>query len=221
MQTFFPAAFANVVNTPSFKTDGLMNAAIHPVAFTYAKKATHSISGGYINSVDLVSLPGGGRLENTYFNIEQGNALLNLDKDIRINTHAASICIKAGATVFLMESAMGTVVYDLAQTNSKQVSVIVDNDVMTMTPGQMLVLTKQNTHKFEDLEADCHSINYRRALEINLPNSEIKGFAAQFSILSAIRKIEPLQKLTISTDKHDQLFLDRLLRLAVVMGEVN
>lgn len=149
------------------------------------------------------------------FNLDSGNILISPEKDLVIGTEEGLVSIGSGATIFVMESSTDMIIYDLYQTKPRQVSVQVSNHTLVMEPGCMLVVTKEKTRNFEDLNADCHSVNYRRVKPINLP--EINAFVANFSILSALTRIQPLKELFDSKDKQDQLLLHRLLKSAALL----
>jgi len=182
----------------SFSSNNVMPAAIAP---TPTGTTSQTINGSYISSIAMADTSASTQSTNNSFSIERGNLLLSPNADLVIGLNNASLYLKTGATVFLMVSERDLVLYDLSQTATKQVSILVDKNMLVLHPGQMLVLTRQNAQSFEALEARCHSIPYRLAQRIELPNSETKAFVAQFSILSAMAKIQPLRRLIASTDK--------------------
>jgi hypothetical protein len=157
---------------------------------------------------------------SNYIDLEAGNILLAPEKDIIVGTHLGKISILSGATVFISQCGDDIMFYDLLQTKPKQVSVTVANkQKINLEPGRMLVLTKQNTDDFEKLEMNCHCVAYQNAKPIDLHNTMIKAFAADFSIASALVTIEPLKELTISCNKQDKLTVDRLVKGAVILGD--
>ncbi len=155
--------------------------------------------------------------KTNYFNLERGNLLVSPERDISIDVQAGIISIASGATVFIMKSGMDIVVYDLYQVRPKQVSILVNQRKLMMESGYMLVLTTQQTKNFEDLDIDCHSIKYCKAQKINLEQNTINAFVADFSIFSAISRIQPLKQLLDSKDKREQLLLDKLLKSAAML----
>jgi hypothetical protein len=152
------------------------------------------------------------------FNLDSGNILVSPDRDIAISTSEGVVSIGSGATIFVMASTKGMVIYDLNQTKPKQVSIVVNRHKLVMEPGHMLVLTRQKAKNFEELEANCHRVSYRRPKEIDLHEDDMTAFAAGFSISSALVKIMPLKQLVNSTEKRDQLLLDKLIKTAVILG---
>ncbi|MEI9914206.1 MAG: hypothetical protein WDN66_04515 [Candidatus Saccharibacteria bacterium] len=144
--------------------------------------------------------------------------MVSPDRDIAINTGNATVSIASGATIFVMSSTAGMIIYDLNQTKPKQVSVVVHKHKLILEPGHMLVLTRQKAKSFEELEANCHRVSYRRPEEINLPGDDMTAFAAGFSISSALTRIIPLKQLINSNEKRDQILLDKLIKTAVILG---
>lgn len=90
--------------------------------------------------------------EDNYISLNQGNILLSPDKDTLVGTSEGKISIVHGATVFVMQSADGLVVYNVAQTKPQQVTVATtaNQEGIVLEAGVMLVLTKQNACDFEN-----------------------------------------------------------------------
>jgi hypothetical protein len=165
----------------------------------------------------------GGNSGKNYIDLQDGNILLNPEQDIVVGTKSSKIFIGAGASVFVVNSGPDVVVYDLLQTKPKQVSVtvLVNKQKIILEPGRMCVLTGQDIKNFEKLEIDCHRVAYRNAQSLDLAGSKetVKGFAADFSIASAMVTIQPLKRLTISNNKQDNMTVDRLVKGAVLLGD--
>ena len=154
---------------------------------------------------------------NNCINLDSGNILISPDRDIAISTDKGTVSIASGATIFLMSSTKGMIIYDLQQTKPKQVSVVVNKHRLVMEPGRMLVLTRQKARSFEELEANCHRVSYRKPEEIELQGDDMTAFAAGFSISSALMKIMPLKQLINSSEKRDRILLDKLIKSAVIL----
>lgn len=124
--------------------------------------------------------------KGNYLDLAFGNILLIPDKDILVSTHAANIHITAGAAVFIMESGPGLVVYDLAQPQSKEVTVVVGKYKIAMKPGKMLTLTGENATDHEKMAARCDSIPSSNMQRLDLRNTAVTAFVADFSLTSAL-----------------------------------
>lgn len=157
-----------------------------------------------------------------YMSLKSGNFLFTPDKPMVIGSRQGNISIGAGATVFIMQTTDSLVLYYLRQgeTKVKQVSVAVNKHKLTMEPGYMLVLTKQNTNNFDKLEADCHQICHHNAKRFDWQDEPVKAFIANFSIVSALATIEPLNRLLVSNNKQDRLALQRLVKDSAILGDL-
>lgn len=162
----------------------------------------------------------GSNSTNNFLDLENGNILLSPVQNIVVSTREGSLYISAGASVFIIESGNDVVIYDLLQTKPNQVFFIVNQHKLMIEPGHMLVITKQNTDEFDQLAANCHCVTYRNAKSLNLHDNTVTAFVANFSIASALVTIEPLKQLTISNHKQDQTAFDRLVKSAVILGNI-
>jgi len=53
-----------------------------------------------------------------------------------------------------------------------------------------------------------------------LNTDKVKAYLADFSVTSAFMTIGPLKRLTLSQYKHDTLTVERLVKSAVILGDV-
>ncbi len=157
---------------------------------------------------------------NDFIDLESGNVLLNQEQDIVVSTREGKLYIGSKTTVFVCECGNTVVVFDLVQSKPNQIFVVVGKDRLTMKPGQMLVLTKDNINDFEKLEVTCQAVVHRNARPLNLDNGVVNAFIANFSIPSALVMIQPLNRLIISKSKEDKLLLERLMKSAALLGDL-
>ena len=184
-----------------------------PGAITLA----HTFSNGEANRLTQAGITIGCNTNNNYLDLNNGNVLFSPDSDIVIGTGEGKVSVGSGATVFIMESDKDLILYDLHQSKPKQVCVTVNREKLILEPGRMLVLTKEKTSDFKKLSMNCHCIRYRRAQALDLQDNSITAFAADFSICSALTKLQPLKQLLSSSDKREQLLVERILKGAIVL----
>ncbi len=156
---------------------------------------------------------------DSYLDLQSGNVLLTPEKILEVATNKAKISVAAGATVFITVSTNNVVVYDLLQTKPKQVSITLDKHKLLIEPGQMLVITVQNISDFEKLDATSHCVTHRKITPCTLSNQTVNAFLAEFSMASAMTTIQPLQRLTVSNHREDQLVLEKLIKVSVLLGD--
>ncbi len=157
---------------------------------------------------------------NGFIDLRNGNILLSAELNMIISTHEGKIHIGSGTTAFVCEYGNNVVVYDLVQSKPNRMFVVVGQNRLTMEPGQMLVLTRENINNFEKLEVTCRTVAYRNARLLNFGNGAVNVFIANFSIPSALVIIQPLKLLVISKNKEDKLLLDKLLKSAALVGDL-
>jgi len=203
----------------------------HPhfqLGIAYKRKTTAYIPGtksyehSFIGAENNRLLTYGMKLNNStisnYLNIDRGNILLAPGKEIIVGTHEGNVYMLPGSIAFVMESGADVCIYSLRQSGPKQVSVLVNKHRIFLHPGQMMVLTRQNVHDFENIDADCHMVSYHSAQEVIMPEKEVKVFVAEYSIASAFLAIEPLQQLIDSDDKQDKIAMNQIVKSAVMLG---
>ena len=156
---------------------------------------------------------------NNYLNLDKGNVFFHPDKSIVVGTHEGEVYIAANACVFVMESGNDVAVYDLHQSRPGQVTVISGKKKLTLEPGRMLVLTRQNTRDFEEVKGDFRRIGYRRSSELDIDQS-VKAFAADFSIPSAVNMIRPIKTMLKSDQAQEQTAISRILKSSVILSDL-
>jgi hypothetical protein len=93
---------------------------------------------------------------------------------------------------------------------------MVDKQKLDIEPGSMLALTNSNVKSLAAMPINLSAVSYRGDAQVLSGN--VKGFTANFSMASAIKHIEPLQRLAVSPYKQDQLTAERLLKSIQVEG---
>lgn len=167
--------------------------------------------------VKITGNPGG-----NFFHLEKGNLLFSPDNDIVVGTRDGDVYIGAGASVLVMDSGheVAIAVYDLYQDSPDKVSVYCGEKELVLDRGRVLLLTRQITDNFDELQGTCSNIDYGKAIPVSIDDS-VKGFMANFSILSAVKSVGPLKSMLDSDDKRDQLAIANILKGSVVVGDLN
>jgi hypothetical protein len=184
-----------------------------------AKSYNHTFNGKELSQLIQEGIQLKHPTAENHLNLDKGNVLLSPDKDIVVGTHEGNIHMAAGAIAFIMESGNDVVIYDLRQSGPKQINIVVGKNELTLHPGHMMVLTREHVTDFEDIDTECHMISYRGAQQIPLTHTEVKAFAAEFSIASAIITIKPLNELIASESKDDHVVLEKIIKGAVMLND--
>jgi hypothetical protein len=157
---------------------------------------------------------------NNYFNLDKGNVVFSPDKDIVVGTHEGNVYIAAGTSVFVMETGHDVAVYDLFQSRPGQVSIVSGQKKLSLEPGRVVVLTRQDTDDFDEIQGSCRRIGYRRPTMTDVDKS-IKAFAAEFSIPSALNIVVPLKRMLTSDERRDQTAIAKILKSSVLLEDLN
>ncbi len=149
-------------------------------------------------------------------NIEllSGRILLTPDEDMIVNTSVGSISIKAGAVVLLNVSNGSLAVYDLIDTRLGHVKVSSANTSTIMAPGSVLYLSKNKAATIKSLNQEAFPLR-------NVMRSEtgaLVAHSAEFSIASAISKIDILRKAFLSNSATDKQLLNKICKGAAVLS---
>jgi hypothetical protein len=129
-----------------------------------------------------------------------------------------SIVCKPGAMALFVDNGETVTVYCLDQRGSGDVRVTLDNKHVDLLPGQQFVVTEQQNEEFQDVNP-CHTISYRNP-KAQFSGNGVKSYIADFSIVSAILAVRPLNKMLLSQDSHDQRRINELLKNATILSEL-
>jgi len=149
----------------------------------------------------------------------QGTVVFSPSNNIFVGTAEGIVNIGGGANVLMIASGTDVAVYDLNQSSPGQVTVIIGNKKIPLDPGLMVVLTQQNTDDFEQVKGPSRRIGYRRMTELSI-NKTTRAFTGDFSIPSAMNVAEPLQRMMKSTEKMDQLAIQKILKTSTVLSDL-
>ncbi len=155
--------------------------------------------------------------QGNYLNLDKGNIVFSPSKDIVVGTHEGDVNIASGSNVLVMETGHDVMIYNLHDQGRGRVSVTSANKKLTIEPGRMLVLSRQNARDFESIVGGCHCIAYRNMQEIDLDGS-IKAFLGEFSIPSAFTMVMPLKQMMASNDAKDKATVRKILQTTVMLN---
>ncbi|HEY9786088.1 MAG TPA: hypothetical protein V6D17_11840, partial [Candidatus Obscuribacterales bacterium] len=153
-----------------------------------------------------------------YIDLHAGNVVFAPSKNIVVGTHEGTVHIPAGAVALVMESGADVAVYDLHQRGTKGIQIVAGKKLISLDPGREVVLSRQKSSDFRDVMHDCKSIGFRSPKHEQI-NGDIRAFAMDFSIPSAIAKTVPLRNMMKSDDSMDRKAIRRIMMNAVLLEE--
>lgn len=121
--------------------------------------------------------------------------------------------------MFIMENGNDVDIYDLHQSKLDAVKVVSGKKLIALNPGRLLVLSRQQTRDFDKVSGQMRCIGYRNAREEDI-NDDIKAFAMDFSIPSALTMVIPLQRMMTADSGSAQKAIDKVLRDSALLMEL-
>ncbi len=170
----------------------------------------------------------GGQTAGNYMELEKGNMLFTPQHDITVKIVEGYVFIAGGSQVLIMETGIDqtgfdptrgeSAVYDLHDLYKGAVRVVAGKKEIVLTPGKQVVLTKKLDAKFEDVNPGL-KIAYRNVRSEEVGGG-IKAFAAEFSIPSAMTRVDPLRRYLASKQGKNRAVANQLLKNAVLMANM-
>ena len=171
-----------------------------------------------IEDIDKETFVLGNLTGDNRIHISKGNALFAPKKDIVALTDLAEIHIGGGSLVGILRPSPDVVsIYDLEDTGNKKVTIKVNDESLTLSPGKSLIISKE-VREFEKINP-AHHIAYRK-VEAKKFKSGLHAYTTEFSISSAILHVKPLQNILLSNNPEDRKIADRLLKNYVILEDV-
>jgi hypothetical protein len=147
--------------------------------------------------------------------ISKGNVVFAPDRDIIVKTRDAEVRVAAGSVVLVMETGADSAFYSLSQSRPSAVQVSMGNKKASLVPGRMIAVANQ-TKKFEELDSDLLEIASRKPIPVAFQENK-SAYTADFSIPSAIERLQPLREMFQSNDPRDQKTINQLIKYAAVI----
>lgn len=153
-----------------------------------------------------------------FINIDKGNVVFAPKEDIVVGTHEGNVHIPKGAVVLIMETGADVAIANLHQNNTRDVKIVSGGKLVSLCPGRALLLSRVETDDFNDVGHPFQMIGYRKPDAKKL-NDSITAFKMEFSIPSAMAKVQPIRQMMNSNDPQDKKIVKNLLMNAIMLQE--
>ncbi len=167
--------------------------------------------GSICDGSDIQSKGGINRL-----NLDDDNFLVCSKKESIVKFREGIMRIAAHSTVFIMSTKDCTAIYDLHDSSSNAVLVIVAQYRIRLLPGQQLIVSNSSID-FDEINP-LAKLGYRKRSTIKVGSTYLHF--ADFSIPSAFMYIEPLIKLSHSANKEHMKAMENLLKTAAIVTQI-
>ena len=144
----------------------------------------------------------------------QGRMLVTADEDLIVETQLGSVSIKSGAVVLLNLWSNNLAVYDLMDKGFADVTIKIGNSVTALSPGTVTYLTKNKSATIKELNTENFPLrNIVKAED----NDSLTAYSADFSLPSAIARIDVLRSAVKSNASAERKLFDQLCKNAAVL----
>ncbi len=174
--------------------------------------------GAYVSQLTSHGIQSGSLTEGSHFDLNKGNILFSPNHDITVGTHEGIVHIAANSLVFVMETGNDVAVYNLHDDKKGGVTVHFGEKFITLTPGKQAVLTRKNTRELDSVNPGF-GVGYRNPVWQEVSDG-VTACVTEFSIPSAVVKIQPLRQLLLSKDPKARKIADSMLHDAVILFQV-
>lgn len=153
-----------------------------------------------------------------YLNLDKGNVVFAPSQDIVVGTHEGAVHIPKGAIVLIMETGADVAIANLHQTNTKDVKIVSGGKLLSLCPGRAMLLSREDTEDFEDVSHPFQLIGYRKP-DVKKLDGNITAFKMEFSIPSAMSKMQPLRQMLNSSNAAEKKAVRNILMNAIMLQE--
>lgn len=150
-----------------------------------------------------------------FLQLQKGNVLIfQNNKAITIGVNEGFVNIGAGAMALVMETGNDVAVYSLYNNQDDDVSVIVDHKAISLRPGRMVVLTRNNSASFKDINPgkNVATRNHHK----HHAGGGIIAYTADFSLVSALSNVGVLKGMLHSPDQSQRQMAAKMMKLAAI-----
>ncbi len=149
-------------------------------------------------------------------NLKHGDAFVAHNQSVQINTERGQINIAPHAAVYVVAEGNSVAVYNIADSNSKDVSITSSGKKqIAVRAGEQVVLSDKENKEFEKANP-LPEIEAKRSRELG-EDLQNRIFNAEFSPIAALDHAQGFQKLVNSTNKEDKKLADYILKTAAVV----
>ena len=146
---------------------------------------------------------------------DPGRYLIVATQPTTINSKFGQVHIAKGAVAFIVSTDDDLNILNLAEDHAHSVVLESNNDTKRLLVGQQLLLSTHDAKTFAEIN-QLGQISWRNAVMQNI--NGYRAFLAEFSVVSAIQQLQPLQDILQRDDQQSKRFINNLLKIAVLIN---
>ncbi|MBX9572653.1 MAG: hypothetical protein K2X77_27405 [Candidatus Obscuribacterales bacterium] len=141
-------------------------------------------------------------------------------KEIRVQTREGLVTVPAGAACWIMETGADVAIFDFHDSGSTgPVKVDASNKPFILSPGMQVLLTKDPTKGFNQLNPADGAIGYRHLRHTSLGEGT-RAYVCDFSIPHGINNVEVIRHLVRSKDPRHKKSVNQILKNALILADL-
>ncbi len=187
-----------------------------------ANSASFAASEFNANELTALSQNGvvfGPKSGNNFLDLIKGFVLFMPDHNIQVQTREGIVSIPKGASAWIMETGSDAAIYDLHDSlHTGPIKVMANKKELTLSPGKELLLTRNSTADFTDLNPG-NALGYRNIGSRDLGEG-IKAYVCDFSIAEGLTNIPVIHSLLVSNNPSQRKAARRMLRNAAILADL-
>lgn len=143
--------------------------------------------------------------------------VLGRPNPVQIETNFCQVRCAPDTAVMVVDNGRAATILNMHSDRNATVKVAVAGKVLTMAPGEQVVLTRESG-PFKEV-APALGVSYRTVKSRDLDNG-VKLYCAEFSIVSALTAVKPLKHQCVSGEAGHQKYMRKILKNALIMSQM-
>lgn len=146
------------------------------------------------------------------YDLDGGHVLVRPEKPTTVTTDEGEITVGKGCVAVVLKTADGVTVLDLYDQHKSTVLVRTGDEVISMTPGMQVTLTKHPTKSLKELHP-APFVGHRNLRQIRAADGT-RVFMADYSMFSAVAHMKRIRDLAKSKNEEDRQLFAKIMKTA-------
>jgi hypothetical protein len=182
--------------------------------------AANEFNATQLNNLANLGILLGPKTTGTFCDLIKGFVLFMPTNAVSVETREGLVNIPKGAHVWIMETGADAAIYDLHDTLfTGPVKVTVNKKVLTMAPGNEILLTRNPTAAFEELNPG-RALGYRLIRSSDMGDG-IRAFVCNFSIPNGLQNVPAMHRLVNSNSPAERKAARKMLKNAAIISDLD
>lgn len=147
-----------------------------------------------------------------HYDLDGGHILVRPEKPTTVTTDEGTVTVGAGCVAAILKTDDGVTVLDLYNQPKSTVLVRTRDEVISMTPGMQVTLTKHPTKSLKQLHP-APFVGHRNLREMRAADGT-RVFMADYSMFAAVARMKRIRDLSKSKSREDRQLFAKIMKTA-------